>query len=111
MRLDVFVRFIADEHVCTADAVLNSIALLRTDVQKGTVQIMAARDDIKTAEANVIKAVADVIAFLKAAATTVTGGLTEDEGNEAAATFNAQAAALEAAIAVIPPAAGGPPAA
>ena len=69
--------------------------------------LMAALDDLKAGQAAIDKAVGDVVAFLKTLAGQIAGGVTAAEAEAVAADLNAQAAALEAAIAP-PPA---PPAA
>ena len=63
---------------------------------------MSATDDLKAGQASIDKAVSDVVAYLKTLAGTITGGVSADDAAAITADLNAQAAALEAAIAPAP---------
>jgi hypothetical protein len=72
-------------------------------VIRGQKKIMSATDDLKAGQAALDNAVADVVTYLKNLAGTISGGVSAEDAAAITADLNAQAAALEAAIA--PPAA------
>lgn len=78
---------------------LGQISTQLQQLTKGQQQIMAATDDLKAGQAAIDKAVADTAAFLKNLAGQVSGGVSASDAETIAADLNAQAAALEAAIA------------